>query len=77
MKTYNILANINFVLAPQIAHVAEIDSDYGAYTEDDNQSVTVSVPDEYAIVLEFSLNADDNVINYDEYCDPRDLVTSY
>jgi hypothetical protein len=71
MKTYNILANMQFQLAPQIANVAEWKSDNGEYTEDPNQSVRVIIPDEYATVLELSLNADDNVLNYDEDSDPR------
>jgi hypothetical protein len=71
MKTYDILATMQFQLAPQIAAVAEIDSDNGEYTEDGNQSVRVIIPAEYATVLELSLNADDNVLNYNEDNDPR------
>lgn len=74
MKTYNILANMEFHLAPQIAAVAVIDSDYGEYTEDPYQSVRVIVPDEFAKVLELSLNADDNVIEYAEDYDPREEI---
>lgn len=74
MKTYNILANMEFHLAPQIAAVAVIDSDYGEYTEDPYQSVSVTVPDEYATVLENFLNDDGNVIEYAEDYDPREEI---
>lgn len=74
MKIYNILANQDFVLAPQVAKVAEISSDYGAYTEDPHQSVRVVISDNWAGVLERSLNADDNVIEYAEDSDPRDGI---
>lgn len=62
MKKYNILATMDFTFAPQIGLVAVWES----YSGESYESIQVEVPDEWATVLELSLNQDDNVVVYDE-----------
>lgn len=61
MKKYNTLATMDFTFAPQIRSVAVWES----HSEESYQSIQVEVQDEWATVLELSLDQDDNVMEYD------------
>lgn len=75
MKTYYIYHKVDFEIDPQIREIAEWETDYDVdqYVHEDAIVTTLTVPDEWATVLELALDVDSNVYEYvEKYEDPRD-----
>ena len=66
MIIYNALVNEDFTLSRVIARVAEVESDFGEYTDEDNISLKITIPENFETVLYLELLYNDDCLNFDK-----------